>query len=196
MTNTFLSSVLSILPTSVVSAMGDRAYFEERALKYRAYTDEELVGLARCCLKNVGRLDLDRPLFDCADSYLRSFLLPELCERIQRGVRCELRRLHTSVVERDPERSCRPRRPNTSIFRLAFSADQLRRMDDDARDARAQVDKLESMDAASLVEQVRFAVSGVRSCDRFSASDSVYEPALVYLVTPVVAVRVLERMAR
>ncbi len=182
-----MSDGFFILPAKVVAEIymgGSRAEdFARQVSRYRLMTDEDLVKMTELYLRNMGRVDSRAevgPDFD-----LQVVLVPELCERIVAGSRDRVRRISTSSAEYDDSRP--------SIFRRMLSEESIRELAASARSLRADIAAVSALPIEALVERARFAIHGSRSSDRFGPCAAVYEPAFVYRLAPVLAVRAADR---
>lgn len=165
---------------SVARRVADRHRFVSGIARYVQMGDNDLYRATEVCLRNLERLDDEG---EHPDSDLRLVLVPELWERIRSGSRDPLRRISSSLAEYrgDGPRLFPSMLSDQDLARLRASADGLRR----------RVSAVADLDAAGLVERVRFAIARSRVAERWPPDYPVYEPGFTYQLVPAVAWRML-----
>ncbi len=189
------SPVRYILPKSIYEKLSSSTL--QQIGKQVAANDDELLRATNTCLSNlerVGSVDSfgtwERVLRD-ADFELRSFLVPELWARILRKtpdeadrVRTRLRRIHTGLVEYGS--------PSFDSFTRKLLGKELStRLEEAANSLRERLEFVKKQDVGTLVEQVKVAIVGSESAKKWDVNYPVYEPAFVYRLVPVIALRAL-----
>lgn len=184
--------------------VADVNMFARELLKYEAMSDAEIVRCAEVCLRNVEpRRDLAAISlrFD-AESDLRTFLVPEICERIQPGTRTALRRITTSIAEHDPDparpsifvRIWQMRSPSGTAARARQERvyEQARR---EAAAARSRIALLSQVDRIDLAWRVEEAIGASDVGERWQPTEFVYDPALTYRLVPALVERMMTSLS-
>lgn len=173
-----------VIPPAVLRRVADRSAFLNEVARYITMSDDDLLRATEVCLRNLERLD---DLVAGPDRALQLVLVPELWERLRSGTRDTLRRISSTLAEYSPD----PTQP--SILAQRLSPETLARLRESANTLHQHIAHASSLDARTLVEQVRFAIAGSRAADRWSPADFVYEPGFVYRLVPAIAWRALVR---
>lgn len=173
----------NLVPPAILRRVADCPHFLSALARYSAMGEDELYHVTEICLRNLGRLNEETG----PDADLRLILVPELWERLRPGSRDPLRRITSNLAEYQGDSS--------TIFARMLSPETLSHLRASADDLRQRVAAATSLDAATLIEQTRFAVAGSRAADQWPPDCPVYEPGFTYRLVPVVAWRVCKRDA-
>lgn len=183
-------SYADFVPIIIARKIASNSDAVRQIARYRAMTDDELLSITELYYRNLTRIrgSWDDESNIDKDAYLQVVLVPELWERITANTRTHLRR----IIETIAEYTYNPERPSVFERSRPGIGELLSRS---AHRLREQIAHTEAMETRELLETIRFVIRGARPALEFSVDAPVYEPAFVYRLVPVIALRAAEHSA-